>query len=60
MSEEMLFDFSKLPRYEWDDLYYITYELDISLTSIKEAIGHHTEMVNTKRTSLQEAINKDD
>lgn len=59
MAEESIFDFGKLPDYKWGDLHYFTYELDISLSSIKEAIGHHLAIVKAKRDSLKEAIKKD-
>ncbi|HEV8511935.1 MAG TPA: hypothetical protein VGQ59_01580 [Cyclobacteriaceae bacterium] len=60
MEDKSVFDFSGVPSYNWAELYYITYELDISLTSIKEAIVHHNNIIKNKRDALKEAVDKDE
>lgn len=60
MAEKLTFDFSSVPIYEWGELYYLTYELDINLSSIKESISYNNKLILDKRQELKEAIEKDE
>lgn len=59
MTDKLTFDFTNVPSYEWAESYYLTYELDINLSSIKESVLYHTQLVKDKREQLKNAIDSD-
>jgi len=60
MTDKLNIDFSNIPEYDWADLYYLTYELDISLSSIKESIAYNDQLIESKRNELKQFIAKDE
>lgn len=60
MADKFTIDFSNVPMYKWGELYYLKYELDINLSSIKESISYNSKLVLDKRQELKEAIEKDE
>ena len=60
MTDKLNFDFLNVPSYNWTELHYLTYELNISLSSIKESISNNTQLIRGKRQELKDAIEKDE
>lgn len=54
-----MFDLSKVKEFEWGKLYWIEYEVETSLTSLKESIDFHEKLIKNKTLKLKESIKND-